>query len=176
MKLKENVKDLAIKVFEQKEATDHLKLSSRKARIHDICENGRNHFLTKARLHTISEMSVNPADRELFARLYSRVDQKIWNISETRAWYDNVWQSEEAPDHRSASAAPLGLTLSLPSYDLKADRQRPTRAHTARVGLGRRHQQVSTHFREAWPDRGAPLQIRSFNHPLPAAPAPPQEG
>ena len=159
-KLRENVQHLAIKVFEQKEKTDRLKETTKMSRMHDICENGRNHFLTKSRLNTIAEMAVNPADRELFARLYSRVDNKIWNISETRSWYDNVWQPVETTNGRCSSAPANPLSLSLPSYR-NASRQRPTRAHTARSTQGRNHMQVSTHFNEAWSSHVPFLETRA---------------
>jgi hypothetical protein len=150
-KLHKTVDKLAIKVYVQKEKTDTVKRDNEKARRHELCENGRNHFRTKAKLHTIAEMAVNPPDRELFARLYSKTDDKTWKIAETRAWYDSVWSSSELPRDRCATAQPVGLVL--PSHrDSLAERQRPTRAHTARSALGRRYMQVSTHFAEAWPD------------------------
>ncbi len=149
-KLHKTVDSLAIKVFVQKEKTDTVKRDTEMARRHTLCENGRNHFRTKAELHKIAEMAVNPADRELFARLYSKTDEKIWKIAETRAWYDSVWSSPELPRDRCATVHSVGLVL--PSHrDCLAERQRPTRAQTARSALGRRYMQISTHFAEDWP-------------------------
>jgi hypothetical protein len=150
-KIHRTVHNLATDVFLQKEKTDKVKRDTEMARRHAICENGKNHFQTKARLQKIAEMAINPADRELFARLYSRTDEKIWKITETRAWYDSVWSSPDLPKDRCATAQSVGLVL--PSHrDSLAERQRPTRAHTARSSLGRRYMQVSTHFAEAWPE------------------------
>ncbi len=151
------VDSLAIKVFVQKEKTDTVKRDNDMARRHALCENGRNHFRTKAELHKIAEMAVHPADRELFARLYSKTDEKIWKIAETRAWYDSVWNISELPKDRCATAHSVGLVL--PSHrDSMEQRQRPTRAHTARSALGRRYMQVSTHFAEAWPEHAKEVE------------------
>ena len=147
--LHQSIKNLAIRVYEQKEKADDVRRSTVLARMHDICENGRNHFRTKARLHTTAEMAINPADRELYAKLYSKVDEKIWNIAETRSWYDNIWDSADQQQTRCMSSFSSGLIL--PAHRVhNPDRQRPTRAHTARHSQGHRYLQVSTHFKDAW--------------------------
>ncbi len=163
-KLHKTVDSLAVKVFVQKEQTDTVKRDNEMARRHALCDNGKNHFRTKAQLHKIAEMAVNPADRELFARLYSRTDEKIWKIAETRAWYDSVWSSVDLQRDRCATqrdrcATAHSVGLVLPSHrDCEAERQRPTRAQTARSTLGRRYMQISTHFAEAWPQNAKTVE------------------
>jgi hypothetical protein len=148
-KLHEDIQHLSIKVFEAKEKTDQVKALTAVSRMHDICENGRKHFRTKAKWHTLAELAINPADRELYSKLYSKVDEKIWRITETRAWYDNVFQPADELQGRCGTSLSTGLTL--PSHRIRnVDRQRPTRAQTARNTQGNRYLQVATHFKDAW--------------------------
>jgi len=57
----------------------------------------RRGFIASAQMEHRSELALRPPDRQIYSRVYSKVDKDRWRLDEARTWYNKKADERREP-------------------------------------------------------------------------------